>query len=149
MHVQNDGGSYISWFSGEMFSGGEVYDRNYSLYEIPLFVQAGSIIPMKIDDFGNNSSVVVLCMYVCMYVYCTCRTIGISSSYSNCNQIGGICRRCVLVSLSLLHLDESITNIILASHTHSGTGELYEDDGKTTQYMNGRYANTTFSFVNM
>ena len=34
-------------------------------------------------------------------------------------------------------------------HTHSGTGELYEDDGKTTQYMNGRYVNTTFSYVNM
>ena len=29
-----------------------MYDRNYSLYEIPLFVQAGSIIPMKTDDFG-------------------------------------------------------------------------------------------------
>ena len=53
IHVQSDGGSYISWFSGEMFSGGDVYDRNYSLYEIPLFVQAGSIIPMKSDDFGN------------------------------------------------------------------------------------------------
>ena len=37
-----------------MFSGDHVYDRNYTLYEIPVLVRAGSIIPMKTDDFGNE-----------------------------------------------------------------------------------------------
>lgn len=50
--VQSDNG-YISWFGGEMLSGDAVYYRNYTLFEIPIFVQAGSIIPMKVDDFGN------------------------------------------------------------------------------------------------
>ena len=52
--MQSEQGSYISWFSGEMFSGDNVYHRNYTLYEVPVFVQAGSIIPMKTDDFGNE-----------------------------------------------------------------------------------------------
>ena len=51
--MQSDQGSYISWFSGEMFPGGQVYVRNYSLSEIPVFVKAGSVIPMKTEDFGT------------------------------------------------------------------------------------------------
>ena len=39
--------------------------------------------------------------------------------------------------------------LIIFLHKCRGTGELYEDDGKTTQYMSGKYANTTFSFTNM
>ena len=53
-NVQIEQGSYISWFSGEMFSGDQIYDRNFTLSEIPLFVQAGSIIPLKTEDIGNN-----------------------------------------------------------------------------------------------
>lgn len=53
-NAQSDQGSYISWFTGETFSGDHVYVRNYTLYEIPVFVRAGSIIPMKTDDFGNE-----------------------------------------------------------------------------------------------
>ena len=53
LYVQSEQGNYISWFSGEVFQGGLVYTRNYTLSEIPIFVQAGSIIPMKAEGFGN------------------------------------------------------------------------------------------------
>ena len=46
-------GSYVSWFSGEMFAGDEVITRNYTLSEMPVFVKSGSIIPMRTDDFGT------------------------------------------------------------------------------------------------
>lgn len=36
-----------------MFVGGEVINSNYTLSEMPLFVKSGSIIPMRIDDFGT------------------------------------------------------------------------------------------------
>ena len=52
-HLKTVRGSYISWFSGEMFTGDQVLSRNYTLYEMPVFVKSGSIIPMRTDDFGK------------------------------------------------------------------------------------------------
>ena len=51
--LQTIRGSYMSWFSGEMFTGGDVINRNYTLSEMPLFVRSGSIIPMRTNDFGR------------------------------------------------------------------------------------------------
>ena len=44
-------GTFISWFSGEMISGPQNITRNFSLSEIPVYVRAGAIIPMRTDDF--------------------------------------------------------------------------------------------------
>ena len=44
-------GTFISWFSGEMISGPQNIIRNFSLSEIPVYVRAGAIIPMRTDDF--------------------------------------------------------------------------------------------------
>ena len=39
--------------SAAVWPGGQVYVRNYSLPEIPVFVKAGSVIPIKTDDFST------------------------------------------------------------------------------------------------
>ena len=44
-------GTFISWFSGEMISGPQIITRNFSLSEIPVYVRAGAIIPMRTDNF--------------------------------------------------------------------------------------------------
>ena len=80
-----------------MFSGDQVLNRNYTLSEIPLFVQAGSIIPMKTDDFGTKSAFSLRGM--CNKMIFVYRTIGICSSYPKGAQANGICRRCFVVSL--------------------------------------------------
>lgn len=42
-----------------------------------------------------------------------------------------------------------LINVIRNLIKCSGKGELYEDDGKTTQYLSGRYTKTVFSFTNL
>lgn len=39
-------GEWFDYFTGEQLVGGKVFDRNYSLAQIPVFIKAGSIIPM-------------------------------------------------------------------------------------------------------
>jgi hypothetical protein len=58
--LQTIRGSYISWFGGEMFTGGDVINRNYTLSEMPLFVRSGSIIPMRTNDFGRVANSVLV-----------------------------------------------------------------------------------------
>ncbi len=40
-------GTWIEWNSGERFDGPKIVTRHYSLDDIPVFVRAGSIIPMQ------------------------------------------------------------------------------------------------------
>jgi alpha-glucosidase (family GH31 glycosyl hydrolase) len=40
-------GSWIEWFSGARFEGPRTIERSFSLEEIPIYVKAGSIIPMQ------------------------------------------------------------------------------------------------------
>lgn len=40
-------GDWIEWFSGTKFSGDKVIERAFTLDEIPIYVKAGSIIPMQ------------------------------------------------------------------------------------------------------
>ena len=56
-HVQ---GTFISWFSGEMISGPQIITRNFSLSEIPVYVRAGSIIPMRTDEFSRFTCLPVM-----------------------------------------------------------------------------------------
>lgn len=39
-------GEWFDYFTGEQLAGNKVYDRNYSLAQIPVFIKSGSIIPM-------------------------------------------------------------------------------------------------------
>jgi hypothetical protein len=40
-------GTWIEWFSGARFDGPRTIDRSFSLEEIPIYVKAGSIVPMQ------------------------------------------------------------------------------------------------------
>ncbi|HEY5590857.1 MAG TPA: TIM-barrel domain-containing protein [Paludibacter sp.] len=40
-------GNWFEYCSGSLLKGNQIYERNYAEYEIPLFVKAGSIIPMN------------------------------------------------------------------------------------------------------
>ena len=91
-NVQVEQGSYISWFSGEMFSGDQIYDRSFTLSEIPLFVQAGSIIPLKTEDIGNNCIKYFTCVHGIKTLLQKYRSVRFSASNSNCAQIDGVCR---------------------------------------------------------
>jgi len=44
-------GTFISWFSGEMITGPQNITRNFTISEIPVYVRAGGIIPMRTEDF--------------------------------------------------------------------------------------------------
>ena len=58
-------GTYISWVSGEMVKGDTVITRSFTLSETPVWVKAGSIIPMRTDDIGpgllNDHTCLVTC----------------------------------------------------------------------------------------
>lgn len=52
-------GSYICWQSGEYIDAEKApitVTKSFTLYEIPVFVKTGSIIPMRTDDFGTIGS---------------------------------------------------------------------------------------------
>ncbi len=40
-------GTWVEWFSGQYFTGPAVIERHFTLDEIPVYVKAGSIIPMQ------------------------------------------------------------------------------------------------------
>ncbi len=40
-------GAWVEWFSGRTFAGPVTVERSYSLEEIPVFVKAGSVVPMQ------------------------------------------------------------------------------------------------------
>eukprot|EP00698_Gefionella_okellyi_P018500 TRINITY_DN5552_c0_g1_i1.p1 TRINITY_DN5552_c0_g1~~TRINITY_DN5552_c0_g1_i1.p1 ORF type:complete len:938 (-),score=168.17 TRINITY_DN5552_c0_g1_i1:17-2830(-) len=46
-------GNWVEWFSGQLFKGPAVISPNYALDEIPVFVRAGSIIPLRMDDIPS------------------------------------------------------------------------------------------------
>jgi alpha-glucosidase len=41
-------GDWVEWYSGKYFTGPAVVERHFTLEEIPLYVRAGSIIPMQL-----------------------------------------------------------------------------------------------------
>ena len=50
-------GEWYEWFTGEMLKGPAVVKRYFSLDEIPVYVKAGSIIPMQLPGNRTSSSV--------------------------------------------------------------------------------------------
>jgi alpha-glucosidase len=40
-------GEWVEWFSGKRLRGGKVYERAFAFDEIPLYVKAGSMLPMQ------------------------------------------------------------------------------------------------------
>ena len=57
-------GTFISWFSGEMIAGPQNITRNFTLSEIPVYVRAGAIIPMKTDDFCESQQLYKIKFFV-------------------------------------------------------------------------------------
>ncbi|OAQ38972.1 hypothetical protein A5893_13115 [Pedobacter psychrophilus] len=55
-------GDWIEWFSGEVFSGEQEIQRNFSLEEYPVYVKAGSVIPAypKISNLKSNCDTLIL-----------------------------------------------------------------------------------------
>jgi hypothetical protein len=47
-------GEWIEWFTGARLSGPAVLERHYGLDEIPVFIKAGSIIPMQPVNTGEK-----------------------------------------------------------------------------------------------
>lgn len=45
----------MSWFSGEMVEGPKVVTRSFTLDEIPVYVRAGSIVPMRTDGYNASN----------------------------------------------------------------------------------------------
>ena len=56
-------GTYISWFTGELIKGPMTVNRTFTLSEIPVFVRAGSIIPLRTDGYNNGMNHMVMCMW--------------------------------------------------------------------------------------
>ena len=57
-------GDWYELYTGTMLKGNKTYTRNYSLNEVPVFVKAGSIIPMfpkEIKNLQQLSDTLVLC----------------------------------------------------------------------------------------
>ena len=102
IHLQTVRGSYISWFSGEMFAGDQVLSRNYTLYEMPVFVKSGSIIPMRTDDFSKyieHGIYVIFWLYIILlFVF---RATRISRGDSKKSQTSCFCWRCSSVSINI------------------------------------------------
>jgi len=55
-------GKWYDWFTHEMIEGGQVIERNYALHTYPVFVKAGSIIPIydKVKRLNEEAPVSLL-----------------------------------------------------------------------------------------
>lgn len=56
-------GNWIEWFSGTLVKGNQIYNRPACLEDIPVYVKAGSIIPMQKDvnnTADNNGDLLIL-----------------------------------------------------------------------------------------
>ena len=86
------GSGFVSWFSGEMLTGGQTVTRNYTLSESPVFVRSGSIIPMRTDNFGRNTCTISCCLrlQVWCFFFPILRTYWISSADTKKSQGHGI-----------------------------------------------------------
>lgn len=56
-------GQWYEWSTGALLQGGQVVERSFALDEYPVYIKAGSILPMYTDEVmnlsGNNETVVV------------------------------------------------------------------------------------------
>ncbi len=60
------GNDWYEWHTGTMLKGGRVYERAFSIDEYPVYVKAGSVIPMyndKVDNLDKNPENIVLGIY--------------------------------------------------------------------------------------
>lgn len=60
------GNDWFEWNTGTMLKGGRVYERNFSIDEYPIYVKAGSVIPMyndKVDNLDKNPDNLTLAVY--------------------------------------------------------------------------------------
>jgi alpha-glucosidase (family GH31 glycosyl hydrolase) len=48
-----EGSDWFEWNTGTMLRGGQSVDRSFSMTEYPIYVKAGSIIPMYCEDVNN------------------------------------------------------------------------------------------------
>ena len=58
-------GDWYEWFTGTMLKGGQVYDRKFTISEIPVYVKAGAIIPMypKVKNLQHIIDDLILRVY--------------------------------------------------------------------------------------
>ena len=60
------GNDWFEWHTGTLLKGGSVYERDFSIDEYPIYVKAGSIIPMydeKVNDLDQNPDNLTLAIY--------------------------------------------------------------------------------------
>jgi alpha-glucosidase (family GH31 glycosyl hydrolase) len=50
------GRAWIDWDGNELYEGGQVVSRNYTTWQIPLFVDAGSIVPFQTSGAAKDST---------------------------------------------------------------------------------------------
>lgn len=55
-------GEWYEWFSGTLLKGDSVFERKFALHEMPLFVKAGTIVPMypKVSNLQRQIDTLVL-----------------------------------------------------------------------------------------
>ena len=58
-------GEWIEWFTGTKLKGPAIVERNFSLEEIPVYVKAGSILPMQLESnsIDGQSNPLVLTIF--------------------------------------------------------------------------------------
>ncbi len=90
-------GTWIEWYSGKRLHGPAVVKRQYSLNDIPIFVRAGSIIPMQ--------------------------TLKQKADIENVNPL-----------------------VLRIFPSSNGATSVYEDEGNSQGYQNGRFSRTEVSY---
>lgn len=58
-------GDWYEWFTGTLLKGGQVYERKFTLNEIPVYIKAGAIIPMypKVKNLQHIINDLILRIY--------------------------------------------------------------------------------------
>ncbi|WP_207421115.1 glycoside hydrolase family 31 protein [Desertivirga brevis] len=60
------GNDWYEWHTGTLLKGGKVYERSFSIDEYPIYIKAGSVIPMytdKVDNLDKNPEDIILGIY--------------------------------------------------------------------------------------
>ncbi|WP_207534447.1 TIM-barrel domain-containing protein [Desertivirga arenae] len=60
------GNDWYEWHTGTLLKGGQVYERSFSIDEYPIYIKAGSVIPMyndKVDNLDKNPGDIILGVY--------------------------------------------------------------------------------------
>eukprot|EP00039_Didymoeca_costata_P004276 m.72389 g.72389 ORF g.72389 m.72389 type:complete len:805 (+) comp12322_c0_seq2:75-2489(+) len=110
-------GQWVEWQSGRCFKPANMYTSTYNLGEMPVFVKAGSIIPLGLQPTRR---------------YDALRT-------------GDIDPPCLLGSASVAS-PKTISWNVFIGNASQGSGVLYEDDGLGTSYENNSIAETKATY---